>query len=340
MAGRTSQSTAPRLVVGCTAVLVLGSAALPAPDRLPTELAAFVAVWLSICVQALPFLALGVLLSASIVTFLPADLLLRVVPRSEAAAVVAAGLFAVVLPGCECGSVPVANALLRRGTAPATALTFMLAAPAVNPVVLVSTAVAFPGQPMLVIARFLASMFAAWAVGWSWLLVSRRRRGRDQDGRAPSALEALRVAPKGEPASDAAGRPTRAQAFAEAASHDFLHAGGFLVVGAAVAAVVKVLVPAGRVDGLAAHTLTAVLTMAALAVLTCVCSEADAFVAASFTAFSPTAHLVFMTVSPMVDLKLVAMQAGTFGPRFVVLFAPLTLTLCIAAGTLVGLVAL
>lgn len=153
------------VVCGLVVVAVGSTALLPAPETLPGQLAAFVAIWLALCVQAIPFLVLGVLVAAVIVAFLPGDALLRVVPRSDGSAVVAAGLFGTVLPGCECASVPVARALLDRGAPPAAALTFMLAAPAVNPAVLVSTAVAFPGQPMIVIARFLASLLAAWLVG-------------------------------------------------------------------------------------------------------------------------------------------------------------------------------
>jgi len=156
----------PRVVAvyGVVVLAIAGTTFLRVPADLPESLASFVTVWLAICLQALPFLVLGVLVSGAIVAFLPADTLLRVVPRSAGGAVLGAGLFGVVLPGCECGSEPVARALLQRGAAPAPALTFMLAAPAVNPVVLVSTAVAFPGQPMMVIARFLAALFA----GWSW----------------------------------------------------------------------------------------------------------------------------------------------------------------------------
>ena len=55
-----------------------------------------------------------------------------------------------------------------------------------------------------------------------------------------------------------------------------------------------------------------------------ICSEADAFIAASLTQFSMTARLAFMVVGPMVDVKLIALQTGTFGGRFAVRFAPLT----------------
>ncbi len=72
-----------------------------------------------------------------------------------------------------------------------------------------------------------------------------------------------------------------------------------------------------------------VLALALLAVVLSICSEADAFVAASLTAFSPTARLAFLVVGPMVDLKLIALQAGTFGRRFTVGFVPLTFSLAV-----------
>ena len=70
--------------------------------------------------------------------------------------------------------------------------------------------------------------------------------------------------------------------------------------------------------------------------LLAICSEADAFVAVGFTQFSPTARLAFMVVGPMVDVKLVALQAGTFGRRFASRFAPLTFVVAVAASLLVG----
>ena len=76
--------------------------------------------------------------------------------------------------------------------------------------------------------------------------------------------------------------------------------------------------------------------LALLAVVMAICSEADAFVAASLTQFSPTARLTFMVVGPMVDVKLIALQAGTFGPRFAARFAPLTFAVAIAASVVVG----
>lgn len=274
-------------------------------------------VFVAVCVQALPFLVLGVLLSAAIAVFVPASVFTRVLPRRPLAAVPVAGMAGAVLPGCECSSVPVARGLIARGVAPAAAFAFLLSAPAINPVVLVATSVAFPGRPDLVLARFLASLGAAVVVGWVWA-----RFGR-----------AEWLAPPRRPELGGLGRW---DAFRITARHDFVHAGGFLVVGGLAAATLNVVVPREVLDAVAERPWLSVLVLAALAVVLAICSEADAFVAAGLTQFSLTSRLVFLVVGPMVDVKLVALQAGTFGRRFALRFAPLTLVVAVGSAVLVG----
>jgi uncharacterized repeat protein (TIGR03943 family) len=80
----------------------------------------------------------------------------------------------------------------------------------------------------------------------------------------------------------------------QTAQHDFLHAGGWLVLGAMTAATLQVVVPRSVLDGVADRQVLAVAALAGLAVVLAVCSEADAFVAASLNQFSLTARLVFM----------------------------------------------
>jgi uncharacterized membrane protein YraQ (UPF0718 family) len=278
-------------------------------------------VFLAVFVQALPFLVLGVALSAAIAVFVPASFFARALPARPALAVPVAGAAGALLPGCECASVPVAGALVRRGVTPAAALTFLLSAPAINPIVLTATAVAFPGDPEMVLARFVASLLVACVMGWLW-----QRLGRSDWLRPPARA-----------AVDDLGKPA---AFWGSVRHDVTHAGGFLVVGAIAAATLKSVVPASWLQAAADHPVVAVLAMAILAVLLSICSEADAFVAASLTQFSLTARLTFLVVGPMIDLKLFAMQAATFGRGFAVRFAPATFVLAILVSVLVGTVLL
>ncbi|MGH8922216.1 MAG: permease, partial [Actinomycetes bacterium] len=217
-------------------------------------------VFVAVCVQALPFLVLGVLLSGAIAAFVSPAALRRVLPAQPALAVPVAGVAGIALPGCECASVPVARRLMGSGVPDAVALTFLLSAPAVNPVVLVAAAVAFPGEPGMVVARFAGSLATACVMGWLW-----QRTGKA----AWITARARQQAPSG---------GNRLAVLAETARHDLVSAGGFLVIGALAAAVLGVLVPPAWIEALAAHPLLAIGAMALLAVVLALCSEADAFV--------------------------------------------------------------
>ncbi|HVE98673.1 MAG TPA: permease [Mycobacteriales bacterium] len=274
-------------------------------------------IFVSITIQALPFLVLGVVISGLIAAFVSPEWFARVLPRRVGLSVPAAGLAGVVLPGCECGSVPIAGRLVSRGVPPAAAFAFLLSAPAINPVVMVATAVAFPGRPEVVAARFIASLVTAVVVGWLWVAF----------GREPWITRRATAAREG------AGRW---EVFRTSAQHDFLHAGGFLVVGGITAATLNVVIPESVLDSLAGSGVVAVLTLSLLAVMLAICSEADAFVAASLTNFSLTSRLAFMTVGPMVDVKLIALQAGTFGRSFALRFAPATFVVAVLTSVAVG----
>lgn len=273
-------------------------------------------IFVAIVIQSTPFLLGGVLLSAVISTLLSERVLRRLVPRNPVLGVPAAGLAGIGLPGCECAAVPIADSLMRRGVVPAVALTFLLAAPAVNPAVLVSTAVAFPGQPEMVVARFVASLATAILVGW-WCL--------SRGDRLPIRNRAL--LDHGH---------SGGQRFVATVRHDFLHAGGFLVLGAMLAAAVNTFVPKSIVDTVAGQAVLGVLTLALFAFVIALCSESDAFVAASFTAFSDTAKLVFLVVGPAMDIKLAAMESGQFGSAFAVRFVPVVVGTAILAAVGTG----
>ncbi|MGW0420271.1 permease [Streptomyces sp. NPDC003015] len=303
------------LIAVATVASVLGPTL--ALDLYTPPVAAWWTVFTAVAVQGVPFLLLGTVVSAAIGAFVPERVFTRLLPRNQALAVPVAGAAGVVLPGCECASVPVAGSLMRRGVAPAAALAFLLSAPAINPVVLVATSIAFPGSPAMVLGRLVASLTTAVVMGWLWA-----RFGREEWLRLPKRSTGTSV------------RGLRA--FGAGLQHDFLHAGGFLVLGAAAAATFNIVVPRSVLDLFTGSAWLSVPLLAVLAVVLCVCSEADAFVAASLSGFSPAARLAFMVVGPMVDLKLIALQAGTFGRAFAVRFSSVTWAVAVLNSVLVG----
>ena len=310
------------ILVGLLLVLALCGGLIRAFVVGTPRLSTAATVFCGVFVQAVPFLALGVVVSGLVAAFVSTERLTRWLPRRTSAAVLAAGIGGAVLPGCECGSVPVARRLFGEGVSGAAALTFMLAAPAINPVVLVATAVAFPGQPAMVAARCAASLLTALIMGAAWARwgnldwVTRRLPRPHADGES------------------------RWVVFTEAARHDFLQAAAYLVLGAAAAAALRVLLPAWVFEHLAGQIVLGVIVMALLAVVLALCSEADAFVAASLTMLPLLPRLVFLVVGPAVDVKLFAMQAGVFGRAFAIRFAPVTFLVATVAGTAVGLLVL
>lgn len=318
--------TSGRRGYGPAVLLIPIAVALIARNRVDAFTNEEVRLWstlfVSVTIQALPFLVLGVVISGLIAAFVSPELVERIVPKRKALAVPAAGLAGLALPGCECGSVPIAGRLVGAGTPPAAALTFLLAAPAINPVVLVSTAVAFPGNYSLVGARFIASLATAILVGTWW--------ARRNDESLMSSLTS------GGNGHDHASAGQRFSTFADVASKDLLHAGGYLVVGAIAAATLQLVIPRSIINTVAENEWQSILIFAALAVLLSICSEADAFVAAGLPQFSLTSRLVFLVVGPVIDLKLIALHAGVFGRRFTMIFAPVVLVVAVVCAVVVG----
>ncbi|MFT3901270.1 MAG: permease [Gordonia sp. (in: high G+C Gram-positive bacteria)] len=294
--------------------------AVPFNSRLNGDetLATAATIFSGVFLQAVPFLVLGTLVSGAIATWVTPAMVARLLPKKTGAAIGVGGLAGALLPGCECASVPVSARLMDRGVPQAAALAFLLSAPAINPVVLVSTAVAFPGEPKMVAARFAASLLTAIAMGGLWArygdpsLIARRaaRSADDERGSWPE--------------------------FAEAVRHDFLESAAYLALGAVAVATLHVVVPDWMFEKVAGQMLIGIVLMALLAVVLAVCSEADAFVAASLSMLPLVPRLVFLVVGPAVDLKLIAMQAGAFGSRFAARFSTATFLVAIGVGTGVG----
>jgi hypothetical protein len=268
----------------------------------------FLLVFGSLLVEALPFILLGAAVSALIEVFVPASVFARLARLPRGLQMPVAGLGGFAFPVCECGSVPVARRLLLKGLHPSAAVTFMLAAPILNPVVLLATSIAYRGRdvmwPML-IGRAGLGLVVAMAVGW--VVGSKTRAELLRPDRGPEVHEH-------EHGGAAEGRWARY--FGQLAD-DFTMLTRYLVVGAAVAAALQTFLPQDVIGRVATTPVLDVLALMVLAAALSLCSESDAFVAASFVQFGMASQLGFLVAGPMIDAKLVALYGGTFGRGFV-----------------------
>ena len=278
----------------------------------PSQVAAaqnFLLVFGSLLIEAIPFILLGALVSALIEVFVPQRVFDRLALLPRPLQLPAAGLAGFAFPVCECGSVPVARRLAAKGLAPSAAITFMLAAPILNPVVLASTFVAYRGRDVMlpmVIGRGALGLLAAMAVGWvvatrSPQQILKRRDGDEQSHHGHDHEH---------------GDRGRWSEFFGHLSGDFTFMGRYLVFGAAVAATMQTFVPQSIIGSVASTPVLSIVAMMGLAFLLSLCSESDAFVAASFVQFGVGAQLAFLVFGPMVDTKLGFLYSATFTKGF------------------------
>ncbi|MCA9902343.1 MAG: permease [Anaerolineae bacterium] len=309
-------------------VTVLLVAVLGTGQDAGTIISIFSTRFLGIFIEATPFLLLGTLASGLIDAFVTPDDIARFVPRNRILATIVGAFLGFLFPVCECGVVPVVRRLFTKGLPMSVGVTFLLAAPVINPVVLVSTAVAFGIGPTL-IGRFIITIFVAVAVGLVFALAARPQDVLRAHSLAPvmgGVGEVIPLYPK---------RKSLGVGLRDAlrlAGDEFFEMGRYLIIGSLLAATMQTLVSQDVLIALGRGPVVSVIVMQALAFLLSVCSTVDAFLALAFAGtFTTGSILAFLTFGPMVDIKSTLMFAGVFKGRvvFYLILLPLLLTLWI-----------
>ena len=286
--------------------------------------------FLSVLFEGIPFLLLGALVSGVVDVFVPAERMQRLLPANPIGAILISGLLGLIFPICECGSVVVIRRFIRKGLPVSCAVTYMLSAPIVSPIVAISTYAAFQGNnPMLMTSLRLGIGFVlAVAVGFVVRQIPLTKLL--QPGIIKEAPEnrrsGLSVAPEptAQDFSELAARAGfgRKLLFAvQSATADFLDVAFFFVIGTAITSVFNTAIDRSVIDPLATNPPLAIVAMMGLAAAIALCSTTDAFIAASFTMFPFAAKLAFLLFGPVFDLKLFWLYSLVFQRRWVVALA-------------------
>jgi uncharacterized membrane protein YraQ (UPF0718 family) len=282
-----------------------------------------VTIFLGVLIEATPFLLLGVLVSQALALVVRGERGLNWLPRGRFSSLAALAGLGALFPVCECGNVPVARRLITRGVPAAAAMVFLLSAPALNPVVALSTYAAFGDQPSIVAYRLGLTFVVAIAVGLllslhprpAELLSRHAARREHQEGPLPAAW------------------PARVRRFAIGSLGEFVEMGAVLVVGAALAALTQIVVPRATLVGIGQGPVLSVLAMMGLALVLSVCSTVDAFVALAYAGtFSDGSLVAFLVFGPMVDVKSLLLMLTVFSAKTVGLVAVLVAEVVLLLG--------
>ncbi|CAM3848070.1 permease [Cohnella lubricantis] len=313
----------------------------------------FLRTFADIMLDALPYLALGSIVSALIEKYMSDRLIERFAPRRKLYGVFFGSLLGLALPLCECGMIPIVRRLLRKGLPAYIGIVYMAAGPILNPIVIVSTLVAFRDDPRLAYARFGLAFLVTVALGLMLTILLTRSPLREPKGGGTAGIgpfDAHGYHGHGHShghhhhhehghshdhghshghhhrhASSRGGWRGWLTGVPQHAAEDMLDMSKYLLIGALITAAVQNVVSQDTFAAVAGNDLISHLFMMAFAFLLSLCSTADAFVAVSFDhLFPPGALLSFLVFGPMMDLKGALMMLSTFRTKFVIYFGLLT----------------
>ncbi|WEK13045.1 MAG: permease [Candidatus Microbacterium phytovorans] len=318
--------TAGAVAVGVGVVGAILALALLAPGpELPTRAQDGLTLALSVLIESLPFVVLGVMLSIVVQVWVPPGAIERWMPRNPWGRRAVLSLLGMLVPVCECGNVPFARGLLMRGFTVPESLTFLIAAPIVNPIVIITTHQAFGFDDGILIARLVGGYVVANLIGWLY------SRHPDPDGLLTDRFRA--TCEIAETESGGRGRRSLAQFVVELRA--VMPA---LVIGSALAGAVQVIVPREALLAIGSNPVLSIVAMIALAMIVSICSNVDSFVALSFAStFTPGSIVAFLLVGPLIDVKMLALLRTTFRTKVLAGLVVVIVLFAIAVGGVVNL---
>lgn len=275
------------------------------------QLGDFANIFISIVLEAVPFIILGSFISAIIQIFISEELIVKLIPRINIFGYFGAALIGLIFPVCECAIIPITRSLIKKGMPVGLGITFMLSVPIINPVVIMSTYYAFYNKEVMVLLRIAGGFAAAILIGIIMNLVN-----GNEDGVVLDNIENNYYCNCG--CNSLLGSKNKLKAVFEHTNREFLSIMGYLIFGAFISSGFQVIQAQGNLKYIFDNKILNIIFMMFLGFALSLCSEADAFVGRTFLeSYSYSGVAAFLILGPMLDLKNLIMLMGTFKKIFV-----------------------
>lgn len=303
------------LIVICIYLITMTTSNMDISNEYLDIFKKFYNVFISILIQGFPFILIGSFVSAMIQICISRDRFMRIFPKNVFLSCIVAAFAGLLFPICDCGTIPVVKGLIKKKVPIAAGVTFMLAAPIVNPISIASTIYAFQGMKSVVIYRILAGIIIAISVG----LIMQFCTNKDEDIlKSSDEISECLCGFCSDNHDEDTSKLKKARAVFVHAGDEFFNIGKFMIIGTFLASIFQTTVSLNNSMYIPNDDRSSLLIMMGLAFLLSVCSTSDAFIAKGFLKqFSINSVLGFLVVGPMLDVKNIIMLFGSFKKNFV-----------------------
>lgn len=265
-------------------------------------------IFLSIFLESLPFLLLGSLISSIIETFVSNETLARIIPKNKVLGSIVGICLGFFLPACDCAVIPVAKRLIKKKVPINVAVSFMLASPIINPVVILSTYHAFyKTNPDIFFERLLFGILIALIIGIILgILYSKKEVVLNSEDKINCECHDCEDT-------------NRFLSIIKHTGIDLFEVSKYLMFGALIASIIQVVLPRYILIMFNDNKILSVLALMLFAYLISLCSTSDSFVGKSLlSSFSKSSIIAYLLLGPMIDIKNTIVLLGNYKKIFVI----------------------
>lgn len=265
-------------------------------------------IFLSIFLESLPFLLLGSLISSIIETFVSNETLARIIPKNKVLGSIVGICLGFFLPACDCAVIPVAKRLIKKKVPINVAVSFMLASPIINPVVILSTYHAFyKTNPDIFFERLLFGILIALIIGIILgILYSKKEVVLNSEDKINCECHDCEDT-------------NRFLSIIKHTGIDLFEVSKYLMFGALIASIIQVVLPRDILIMFNDNKILSVLALMLFAYLISLCSTSDSFVGKSLlSSFSKSSIIAYLLLGPMIDIKNTIVLLGNYKKSFVI----------------------
>jgi uncharacterized membrane protein YraQ (UPF0718 family) len=276
-------------------------------------------VCISILFEAFPFIMLGVVVSSIIHEFVPDDFIPKIMPKNPFLGALVGVIMGLFIPVCDCAVIPISRRLMKKGIPLNVGITFMLASPIINPIVIFATIYSFGTIiPKMVIYRSILGVIIAIIIGLIISVIHKKDEvfliGESTNNSHSSACNCG--------CHHEHKKKKLFERILNVVKHskvEFFEIIKYLIIGSLIASSAQVLIPKEILNSFSGEGVIQIFILMIFAYLISLCSTSDSFVAKAFAnQFSNNSILAFLLLGPMIDVKNTIVLLGNYNKKFVI----------------------